>query len=72
MDLKIKALSAKYEADKNKAEALFSIYLENSVGIGEHPDIIKEMDSIINDWSEADGKYNSLVKMMNIIKEESE
>ena len=40
----INALTKVYEANIEKANATIKIYLENSVGIGEHPNIIDEID----------------------------
>ena len=36
------ALRAKYEAEIAEADAIANIYLENSVGIGEHPQHLEE------------------------------
>jgi hypothetical protein len=41
------ALEAKYEADIAHADATLKIYLENSVGIGEHPQHIEECDKLV-------------------------
>ena len=41
------ALAAKYEADIAHADATLKIYLENSVGIGEHPQHIEECDKLV-------------------------
>ena len=38
------ALEARYEAQISEADATIKIYLENSVGIGEHPQHIDEID----------------------------
>jgi hypothetical protein len=38
------ALEARYEAQISEADATVKIYLENSVGIGEHPQHIDEID----------------------------
>ena len=38
------ALEARYEAQIAEADATIKIYLENSVGIGEHPQHIEEVD----------------------------
>ena len=38
------ALEARYEAKIAEADATIKIYLENSVGIGEHPQHIDEID----------------------------
>ena len=37
-----------YEANIEKANATIKIYLENSVGIGEHPNIIDEIDKQVD------------------------
>ena len=41
------ALEKRYEAQISEAEATLKIYLENSVGIGEHPQHIDESDKLI-------------------------
>tara|TARA_A100001011_G_C14215595_1_gene801883 strand:+ start:172 stop:387 length:216 start_codon:yes stop_codon:yes gene_type:complete len=41
------ALEAKYQADIAHADATLKIYLENSVGIGEHPQHIEECDKLV-------------------------
>ena len=38
------ALESRYEAQIAEADATIKIYLENSVGIGEHPQHIDEVD----------------------------
>ena len=38
------ALEARYEAQISEADATVKIFLENSVGIGEHPQHIDEVD----------------------------
>ena len=40
----IDALEARYNAQITEADATIKIYLENSVGIGEHPQHIDEVD----------------------------
>ena len=42
------ALAAKYEADIAHADATLKIYLENSVGIGEHPQHLEEIDKLFD------------------------
>ncbi len=44
----LEALEAKYQADIAHADATLKIYLENSVGIGEHPQHIDEVSSYVN------------------------
>ena len=41
------ALRAKYEAEIAEADAIANIYLENSVGIGEHPQHLEEVNKQI-------------------------
>ena len=41
------ALEARYEAQILEADATLKIYLENSVGIGEHPQHIDEIDKLM-------------------------
>ena len=40
-----KALILKYQGDVATAKANIKVYLNNPVGIGEHPDIIAAIDS---------------------------
>lgn len=54
MSLKIQALRAKYEAQKLEALATLEVYMKNSVGIGEHPQVIEEMDNLVKSVAEAD------------------
>ncbi len=44
----LEALSKKYEAEIAEADATIKIYLENSVGIGEHPQHVEEVDKAID------------------------
>ena len=50
------ALEARYEAHIAEADATIKIYLENSVGIGEHPQHIDEVDKLIEKISTAEDK----------------
>ena len=54
------ALEAKYNADIAHADATLTIYLENSVGIGEHPQHIEECDKLVNKIAEAQDKLDVL------------
>ena len=60
MSLKIKALRAKYEAQRLEALATLEVYMNNPVGIGEHPQIIEEMDKLVRTISDADGYLETL------------
>ena len=54
------ALEARYEAQVLEADATIKIYLENSVGIGEHPQHIDEVDKQLQKIAEADEKLKAL------------
>ena len=54
------ALEARYEAQVAEAHATIKIYLENPVGIGEHPQHIDEVDKQLQRIAEADEKLKAL------------
>ena len=54
------ALEARYEAQISEADATVKIYLENSVGIGEHPQHIDEVDKQFEKISAAQEKLSVL------------
>ena len=56
----LNALRAKYEAEIAEADATANIYLENSVGIGEHPQHIEEVDKQIEKIANAKEKLQVL------------
>ena len=56
----LEALEKKYEAQIAEADATIKIYLENSVGIGEHPQHIEECDKLIAKIAEAEDKLQIL------------
>ena len=58
----VKALARKYEAEIAQAKATMEIYLDNSVGIGEHPQHIQEIDKLLSNYCAAKEKLESLVK----------
>tara|TARA_Y100000004_G_scaffold125557_1_gene141257 strand:+ start:6632 stop:6841 length:210 start_codon:yes stop_codon:yes gene_type:complete len=43
----LEALEKKYDAEIAEADATLKVYLENPVGIGEHPQIVEEADKQI-------------------------
>ena len=61
-DRLVKAMRKKYEADMETALATIDIYLTNSVGIGEHPQHIEEIDKLLSNYCAAKEKLESLVK----------
>ena len=56
----IKALEDKYEAQISEADATINIYLENPVGIGEHPQHVEEIDKLLGKIAEAEDKKTAL------------
>ena len=52
----LEALRARYEAEIAEADATANIYLENSVGIGEHPQHIEEVNKQIEKIANAKEK----------------
>ena len=56
----INALRKKYEADMEAALATIDIYLANSVGIGEHPQHIEEIDKLLQKIVDAQEKLKEL------------
>ena len=56
----LNALRAKYEAEIAEADATANIYLENSVGIGEHPQHIEEVNKLVDKIAQAKEKLDVL------------
>ena len=56
----LQALEDKYQAQISEADATLKIYLNNPVGIGEHPQHIEECDKLITKICDAEHKINIL------------
>ena len=54
------ALEARYNAQIMEADATIKIYFENSVGIGEHPQHIDEVDKLIEKIAAVEEKLQVL------------
>ena len=54
------ALEARYEAQILEADATLKIYFESSVGIGEHPQHIDEVDKLVDKIANAEEKIKVL------------
>lgn len=54
------ALIKKYESQMSEAEVTLMVYMENPVGIGEHPQHLGEMDNLIEQISNANDKLKTL------------
>ena len=58
----VKALELKYQGAIAEATANIEIYLTNSVGIGEHPEILSAIDTQVEIIAEAEDKLVVLHK----------
>jgi predicted transcriptional regulator len=56
----LQALEDKYNAQISEADATIKIYLDNSVGIGEHPQHIEEIDKQLQKIADATEKLKEL------------
>ena len=62
MNKLIKAALTNYEAQRDEALAVLEVYLNNSVGIGEHPQHISEIDKLLSNYCSAKEKLESLIR----------
>ncbi|MDA7491540.1 hypothetical protein N8464_00085 [bacterium] len=56
----VEALASKYEAEIKVAKATLQVYFKNSVGIGEHSDLVEEFDKHIEALASAEEKLETL------------
>ena len=56
----LQALEDKYNAEISAADATIKIYLEHSVGIGEHPQHIQEIDKLLQQIVDATEKLKEI------------
>ena len=54
------ALKAKYEAEIMEAKANIEIYLDNKVGVAEHPNVVDSLDKLIEQLASAEDKLRTL------------
>ena len=62
MNKLLKASIDKYESKKSEALAHLDILLNKSVGIGEHTDILSEVNKWVESLSQAEENLNTLNK----------
>jgi hypothetical protein len=65
-NLKLRALKSRYNAQKDNAFATLEVYLTNSAGIGEHPQIMDEIDKLIRSIADADGCLETISKYIEV------
>ena len=56
----LQAVKAKYEAEILECIATLEIYFTNAAAIGEHPDLLAEVDKYLDMLESASGKLNAL------------
>ena len=56
----LQALEDKYNAQISEADATIKIYLEQPVGIGEHPQHIEEIDKLLQKIVDASEKLKEI------------
>ena len=61
----LEALRQRYESHIAEAHAVIKIYLDSSVGIGEHPQHLEEMNKLVDQIATAEDKLKSLNKHFN-------
>jgi len=54
------ALVKKYESEIAESEATLMVYMENPVGIGEHPQHLEKMDKFVEKLATANDKLENL------------
>tara|TARA_B100001094_G_C17753982_1_gene587156 strand:+ start:322 stop:561 length:240 start_codon:yes stop_codon:yes gene_type:complete len=60
-----RALEAKYQADIEEALAVVDLYFNKSVGVGEHPDVLAELDKYMGLLESSMGKLETLKKIFS-------
>ena len=63
MNKLLKAAIKHYESQKFEAEATLDIYFNNSVGIGEHSNLLEEVKKWTSKLSDADENLRTLKKL---------
>lgn len=70
--LKLRALIRKYEYERDAAIANLQTYFENSVGVGEHGNLVEEMDILVGKLEEAEGKLKTIISYFANIKPQTD
>ena len=68
----INSLKSKFKSQKDEAMATIMIYLTNPTGIGDHPEILEELDKLFSKAAEADEKLKLLTDKFRVIPSEQE
>lgn len=62
-ELLYKAMTLKYEAEIADAKARLSVYFNNPVAIGEHPQHTEEIDELVDKLASSNDKLENLKKV---------
>ena len=57
-----KSLMKSYQSEIQANKTMMLIYFRNSVGIGEHPQHLEEMDTMLSKITDANDKLESLMR----------
>ena len=57
----VKALKKKLEGDIERSKCNINVYLNQSVGIGEHIDIVETVEKELTKLAEAEDKFETLI-----------
>ena len=52
-EVMVDALEKKYEAQMALAESNIKVFIENPVGVGEHPNIVQEVEKLLKEIKDA-------------------
>lgn len=61
--LAVEALIHKYKAECSDAKYVFSNYFNNPVAVGEHPNLLQEMDIALSKYAAAQEKLAAIVDL---------
>ena len=67
----MKSLKLQYESEIAKAKDNIEVYMSNPAGIGEHPDLLTEVDKYVEMLESASGKLEVLNKYFMIEEDKS-
>ena len=69
--LLLDALEKKYEGQRAEALATLEVYLSDSVGIGEHPQVVEEMSKQMENLAAAEDVLGSLRRNYKTLKSDA-
>ena len=67
-----KALQRRYEAKIVEAEVEIELYMKNTVGVADHPNLVDTLDGLFQKWNAANERLEGLNKFWWSRNEEAE